>query len=236
MIKLAISGSRGKMGQRIVGLAQQDKQFKIVTLLERKGHDDIGMKIGNAIVTDNINQIKNADVLIEFTSPDATMEHLKACLKYKKSIVIGTTGLTQEQKKEIEAASKKIAVVLSPNMSLGVNLLFKLIEEAADRLSKDYRVGIIEAHHVHKKDSPSGTAKKIAQIIEKARKEQIKDIKSIREGEIVGDHEVVFESDFDTIKISHFAKTRDIFAKGALSAAKWIVRKNKGLFSTQDIL
>jgi len=235
MIKLAVSGCRGKMGQRIVSFAQVDKDFKITTLLERKGHDDIGMKIGSIVVTDDLEQIKNADVLIEFTSPEATMEHLAACLKYKKSIVIGTTGLTQEQKKDIEAASEKIAIVLSPNMSLGVNLLFKLIEEAADRLSKDYRVGITEAHHAHKKDAPSGTAKKIAQIIEKARGEQVKDIKSIREGEIVGDHEVVFESELDTIKISHFAKTRDIFVKGALSAAKWVIHKNKGLFSTQDI-
>jgi len=114
--------------------------------------------------------------------------------------------------------------------------LFKLIKEAANKLSKDYRVGIKETHHVHKKDAPSGTAKKIAQIIQEARKEQVKDIKSIREGEIVGDHEVVFESEFDTVKIGHFAKTRDIFAKGALSAAKWIIHKKKGLFSTQDIL
>jgi 4-hydroxy-tetrahydrodipicolinate reductase len=236
MINLAISGSRGKMGQRIIALAQQDKNFKITTLLERKGHDDIGMKIANTTVTDNINQIKNADVLIEFTSPEATMEHLTACLKYKKPIVIGTTDLTQEQKKDIEAASKKIAVVLSPNMSLGVNLLFKLIKEAADRLSKDYRVGIRETHHVHKKDAPSGTAKKIAEIIQEARKEQVKDIESIRQGEIVGNHEIVFDSELDTIKIGHFAKTRDIFAKGALSAAKWIIHKNKGLFSTQDML
>lgn len=236
MIKLAVSGCRGKMGQRIVGLAQADKDFKIVTLLERKGHDDIGMKIGSVCVSDDIGQIKNADVLIEFTSPEATMEHLKVCLDYKKSVVIGTTGLTTEQKKSIEAASKNIAVVLSPNMSLGVNLLFKLIQEAANKLSKDYKVGIKEAHHAHKKDAPSGTAKKIAEIIQEARKEQIKDIKSIREGKIVGDHEVVFESDSDTIKIGHFAKTRDIFAKGALSAAKWVIHKKKGLFSTQDIL
>ncbi|MDD5006017.1 MAG: 4-hydroxy-tetrahydrodipicolinate reductase [Candidatus Omnitrophica bacterium] len=236
MIKLAISGSRGKMGQRIINVAQADKDFKIVTLLERKGHIDIGIKVNGAKVTDDIEEIKNSDVLVEFTTPEATMEHLKICLKYKKPMVIGTTGLSPEQKKDIESASKEIAIVLSPNMSLGVNLLFKLIEEAANKLSKDYRVGITEAHHAHKKDAPSGTAKKIADIIEEARKEQVKDIKSIREGEIVGDHEVVFESQFDTIKISHFAKTRDIFAKGALSAAKWVIHKKKGLFSTQDIL
>jgi len=236
MIKLAISGCRGKMGQRIINLAQADKDFKIVALFEIAGHPDIGIKIGGCQVTDDIQKIQDADVLIEFTTPEATMEHLSACLKYKKPLVIGTTGLTSTQKKDIEAASKKIAIVLSPNMSLGVNLLFKLIKEVSDKLPKDYKVGIRETHHVHKKDSPSGTAKKIAEIIEKARKEQVKDIKSIREGEAVGDHEVVFESQFDTIKLGHFAKTRDIFAKGALNAAKWIINKKKGLFSTQDIL
>ncbi|MDD5291562.1 MAG: 4-hydroxy-tetrahydrodipicolinate reductase [Candidatus Omnitrophica bacterium] len=236
MIKLAISGSCGKMGQRIINLARLDKDFKIAVLLEGKGHPDIGTRIRGCQVTNDTQEIKNADVLIEFTTPEATMEHLAACLKYKKPVVIGTTGLTAAQKKDIEAVSKKIAVVLSPNMSLGVNLLFKLIKEAADKLSRDYKVGIREAHHVHKKDSPSGTARKIAEIIEKARKEQVKNIKSIRKGEIVGDHEVVFESQFDTIRLGHFAKTRDIFAKGALNAAKWVIGKKRGLFSTQDIV
>ncbi|MDD5355900.1 MAG: 4-hydroxy-tetrahydrodipicolinate reductase, partial [Candidatus Omnitrophica bacterium] len=136
MIKLAISGSCGKMGQRIINLARLDKAFKIAVLLEGKGHPDIGTRIRGCQVTNDTQEIKNADVLIEFTTPEATMEHLAACLKYKKPVVIGTTGLTAAQKKDIEAVSKKIAVVLSPNMSLGVNLLFKLIKEAADKLSR----------------------------------------------------------------------------------------------------
>lgn len=236
MIKLAISGCQGKMGQRISKLAELDKELKVVALLERKGHPDIKREIGDIKITDNLEAIEGSDVLIEFTTPEATLEHLKFCQKYNKPIVIGTTGLSAQQQNEIKAASKKIPIVFSPNMSIGVNLLFNLVKEAASNLSLDYKVSIIEAHHVEKKDSPSGTAKKIAEIIKESRGEEVKDIKSIREDEIVGNHEVTFDSLFDSIKLSHSAKTRDIFAQGALRAAKWVRGKKNGLFSMQDIL
>lgn len=236
MIKLAISGSLGKMGQRIFKLAEFNKEFKVVSLLERKGHSDIGLKVGSLQVTDNPDSIKDSDVLIEFTSAQATMAHLEVCLKYKKAIVIGTTALTSQQKSEIEKASEKIPVVLSPNMSVGVNLLFRLVKEATSKLSDKYKVTITEAHHVHKKDVPSGTAKKLGEIIQEGGRQELGDIKSIREDEIPGDHEVCFESDEDIIKLSHSAKTRDIFAQGALVAAKFIAIKKSGLFDMQNIL
>ncbi|MFH1622808.1 MAG: 4-hydroxy-tetrahydrodipicolinate reductase [Candidatus Omnitrophota bacterium] len=236
MIKLAISGIKGKMGQRILNLAGSDKEFKIVTLLERKGHLDIGSKINNITITDNSDDISQADVLIEFTSPEATIEHLNICAKYKKAIVIGTTGLSDQQRENINKASSSIPVVFSPNMSVGVNLLFKLVKEAASKLSGDYQVKITEAHHVHKKDAPSGTAKQLAKIIQQEGNQELKDIKSIREDEIAGDHEVCFESAEDIIKLSHSAKTRDIFAKGSLVAAKFVMGKKKGLFDMQEIL
>lgn len=236
MIKLAISGSRGRMGQRICQLAESDKGFKIVSLLERKGHPEIGAKVAGISVTDNLEAIKNADVLIDFTSPEASFEHLGACQKYKKAIVIGTTGLNEQQRQVVEKASKKIPVVFSPNMSLCVNLLFKLVREVASKLSDDYIVRITEAHHVHKKDAPSGTAKQLAEIVQENGKQELKDIKSIREGEIPGDHEVCFESSQDIIKLSHSAKSRDIFAQGALTAAKFIVNKKNGFFDMQKIL
>ncbi len=150
-------------------------------------------------------------------------------------MVIGTTGLTDAQTKEIEVAANKLPIVFSTNMSIGVNLLFKLVKETAAKLSKDYSVRIIEAHHIHKKDAPSGTAKHLAAIVGNTGF-KVADIKSIREGEIIGDHEVVFDSGVDTIRLSHSAKTRDIFAKGALAAAKWLVKKKPGLYSMQDVL
>ncbi|MFH1656078.1 MAG: 4-hydroxy-tetrahydrodipicolinate reductase [Candidatus Omnitrophota bacterium] len=236
MIKLAISGCAGKMGSRIMNLALNDKEFDVAVALESKGHGAVGSKVGNINITDDAEQIKIADCLIEFTSPEATIEHLKICSKHNKAMVIGTTALNVEQKKQLEDASRTITIVFSPNMSIGVNLLFKLVNDAARSLSSDYSVKITESHHAHKKDAPSGTAKKLAQIIKDTTGREVSDIKSIREGEIIGDHEVIFDSPLDTIKLSHSAKTRDIFAQGALTAAKLAVSKKPGLFSMQDVL
>jgi 4-hydroxy-tetrahydrodipicolinate reductase len=149
-------------------------------------------------------------------------------------MVIGTTGLSEEEKIKVKEASRYIPIVFSPNMSVGVNLLFRLVREAAKTLS-DYEVKIIEAHHIHKKDAPSGTAKKLAEIIEKESGKKVTDIKSIREGEIVGDHRVIFDSPLDTIELFHSAKTRDIFAKGALVAARFVVRQKTGLFDMEMV-
>jgi 4-hydroxy-tetrahydrodipicolinate reductase len=237
MINIAISGCCGKMGSRILNLAGQDKNLRIAVALENKNHPQINKIIGDCYVTDNPDDIKNADCLIEFTNPEATMEHLEFALRYKKAVVIGTTGLTPEQVNTIKDAAEKIPIVFSPNMSIGVSLIFRLVKEAAEKLSKDYSVNIVEAHHIYKKDAPSGTAKKLAQIIKEVSGKDVKDIKSIREGEIIGDHEVIFDSTLDTIKLSHSAKTRDIFAQGALEAAKWVVNQKKaGLYDMQDVL
>jgi len=236
MIKIGISGCCGKMGTRIHRLALTDKDFDVLLLLEQKQHASLGMSFEGAVVTDDIDQIKSCDCLVEFTSPQATMEHLEICRKFSKAIVIGTTGLSGQQKEAILKASAEIPIVLSSNMSIGVNILFNLVREAAERLPKDYKINITEAHHTHKKDAPSGTAKQIAEIIKEIRKKDVNDIKSIREGEIVGDHEVCFDGNDDVIKLSHSAKTRDIFAQGALSAAKFIVTKKNGLFDMQAVL
>lgn len=235
MIKLAISGCCGRMGSRIAELARKDNNFVIKALIEKKGHPKIGSLWEGIPITDNPEEIRNADCLIEFTLPEVTLAHLEIAVKYEKAMVIGTTGLTEEQKGLIKYTSRKIPVVLSPNMSIGVNLLFKLVREAASTL-KGYNVNIIEAHHIHKKDAPSGTAKRIAEIIKEVSLNEVSDIKSIREDEIVGDHEVIFDSSLDTIKLSHSAKTRDIFVEGALCAAKWIIKKKNGLFDMQDII
>ena len=235
-IKLGVSGALGKMGSRILSLASLDRDFKIVLALERLGHPQIGEKIEGIEVVSGRDFIKGVDCLIDFSTPEATLINLIDAVRFKKAVVIGTTGFSDEQKKEILSASKKIPVLFSPNMSIGVNLLFALTEITAAKLPKEYKVDIAEAHHVHKKDLPSGTAKFLADIVTRERSEPPTDIKSIREGEIIGDHEVIFDSPWDTVKISHSAKTRDIFAKGALDAAKFIVAKKNGLYDMTDVL
>jgi 4-hydroxy-tetrahydrodipicolinate reductase len=235
VIRLAVSGACGKMGSRIIALASKENDFRLVVALEAKGHPQIGKPIEGVKISDNSDEIKNADCLIEFTNPVATIEHSGLALKYKKPMVIGTTGLNEDEKARIKKAAQEIPIVFSPNMSIGVNLLFRLVKETASRLS-DYNAGITEAHHVYKKDAPSGTAKRLAEIIKENSGKEVGNIRSIREGEIVGDHKVVFDSPFDTVELSHSAKTRDIFAKGALEAARFIVKQGPGLYDMQDVL
>jgi len=236
MIKIGVLGARGRMGQRIIRLANQDKDFEVVFGLEASNHPDIGKTIDKITITGDPEKMGGCDCLIDFSLPFAVIEHLSYLIKFKKPAVIGTTGLDSNQLGKITGASAIIPIVFSPNMSVGVNLLFKLLKETA-KILKGYKVEIEEAHHIHKKDSLSGTAKKIAEIINtQGFNVKIEDIKAIREAEIVGDHEVIFDSDVDEISLAHRAKTRDIFAKGALVAAKWIVGKRKGLYSMEDVL
>ena len=222
MIKICISGSKGKMGSRISELAK----------------DDSGLEISGQFDVDDDPEapIGACDCLIEFTTPKATIDHLELCEKLKKAMVIGTTGLSDSEKERIGKASKNIPILFSPNMSIGVNLLFKMVGEAAKVLGSEYHVSIVEAHHVEKKDAPSGTAKELARIIKEKKAHAEVPIESIREDEIVGEHTITFESDVDTIEITHSAKTRDIFAKGALAAAKFVSKKSSGLFSMQEVL
>jgi len=235
-MKIGISGALGRMGKRIISLAENDSDFEIVFGLERKDHPDVGKVIDDIKITADPNQIKKCECLVQFTNPLATVEHLSYLVGFKKCAVIGTTGLNQEQQIKIKEASKKIPIVFSPNMSVGVNLLFRLVKEAS-RVLKGYKAIVEEAHHIHKKDAPSGTAKKIAQIInEEGFNLKTEDIIAIREDEIVGDHSIVFKSTLDEIELSHSAKTRDIFARGALLAAKWIINRKAGLYSMDDVL
>lgn len=236
MIKLAISGCQGRMGQRITYLASEDKTFKITTLLEHKNHPKADESIHGVTISTDADAIKGCKVLIEFTMPEATIENLAYCVKHKVGMVIGTTGLTPEQVKKIKTASKKIPIVFSSNMSVGVNLVFKLLEITGSVTKKNYTINIVEAHHIHKKDAPSGTAKTMMQIAKEASGQDINNVESIREGEIIGDHRVIFESGEDRIEIFHHAKTRDIFAKGALIAVKFVANKKHGLFNMQNVL
>lgn len=222
MARICVSGSKGKMGSRIIDLAKEDKELQVTGVFDIDGKAEVS--------------IENSDCLIDFTAPKATMEHLDICLKLGKPMVIGTTGLSDDEKARIKEASAKIPIVLSPNMSVGVNLLFKLVEDAANVLNGEYAVNILEAHHAEKKDAPSGTAKEMARIVSSIRKDADIPIDSIREGEIVGEHTITFESDADLLEITHSAKTRDIFAQGALKAAKFVAGKKSGLYTMKEVL
>lgn len=237
MINLAISGCLGRMGQSIAQLALEDKDFKITALLEREGYPTPATApVPGISISTSLDALKGSEVLIEFTTPEATIKHLAACVQYDVKMVIGTTGMDSTQAEAVKKASQKIPIVFSSNMSIGVNVCFKLLEMLSAKTPAAYEARMVEAHHIHKKDAPSGTAKTMAEIIAKASPKKVKDIQSIREGEIIGDHKVIFESAEDVITIEHHAKTRAMFAKGALLAAKFLHDKKTGLFNMQDVL
>lgn len=244
MIKLAVSGCCGRMGGRIIALASQDKSFNITGALEVAAHPNIGKNIGGFLgissisckITDNVNTaLKDSHVLIEFSAPDATIYNVAAAKKLKKAVIVGTTGLSEAQHSLLRDAAKSIPIVYSPNMSVGVNTLFSVLPEIAKRLGTDYSVEIVEAHHHAKKDAPSGTAKKLAEVIKSVTKKDIPS-HSIRLGDIVGDHTVIFCGNSERIEIKHQAHSRDLFVLGALKSAKWITGKPAGLYSMQDVL
>lgn len=235
MIKLGIAGVAGRMGRRIFELASNDKDFEVALILERKGIPQIGKGLGKLKISSNPDGLFLVDVFIDFTTPEGTATNLGYLVRYKKAAVIGTTGLNDEQISKIKDVSKLVPIVFSPNMSVGVNVLFSMLPEIAKKLGPDYNIEIVEAHHKKKLDAPSGTAKKFAQILADATRRQIP-THAIRLGDIVGDHTIIFCGNSERIEIKHQAHSRDLFALGALKAAKWIVDKPLGLYSMQDVL
>ncbi len=235
MIKLGIAGACGKMGRRIYELASQDKELEVGLALEKKGTPLIGKEMGRLKVSSNPDGLFLVDVLVDFTAPAAADEHLDYVAKYKKALVLGTTGLTEAQINKVDEVSKIVPVVFSPNMSIGVNVLFSILPDIAKRLGADYSIEIVEAHHKAKKDAPSGTAKKMAEVITQATQKDVP-VHSMRLGDIVGDHAVVFCGNSERIEIRHQAHSRDLFAVGALKAVKWVFGKPAGLYSMQDVL
>lgn len=258
MIKIGIAGAAGKMGQTIIRLALKDRNFRLTAAIESKGHGMLGRDAGSAVgmeisgVKIETGQVplKKADVLIDFSSPAVTVSNLEFMADLKRPVVIGTTGFSDAQKRMIKKIANRIPIVMSSNMSIGVNLLFKLLPLVVSAM-KDYDVEIIEAHHRMKKDAPSGTAKRIAEIITAARKLDIVSgrcgicgprknnelgILAVRAGEIVGDHTVLFAGPGECFEITHRALSRDTFGKGALLAAAFALKAKKGLYDMQDVL
>lgn len=255
-IRLTICGAMGRMGQRITALAVQDGRFQVVAGVERKGDPSIGRFTadGQAPVVDNIHEVlAKTDVVIDFTDPQAVGKTTQEVAKSKCALVIGTTGLGDKNLRKIRSFGKRIPIVLAPNMSVGVNVLFRLVEEAA-RALPHYDLEIIEAHHNLKKDAPSGTALKLAEIAAAASHRSSKDfvygrkglvgarrkkeigISVVRAGDIVGDHTVLLSNPGERIELTHRAHSRDAFASGALEAAAWVYKRRPGFYSMQDVL
>ena len=218
-LKLVIVGAQGRMGARIGELASQDLALEVAVRL------DIGS---------NASEMKGGKVVIDFSQPEASLLHLAEAVRQRKAYVLGTTGFSKEQERVIQKAARSIAIVKSSNMSLGVNAFFSVAQQIAKTLP-NYKVHIQETHHVHKKDAPSGTALQVGALIEKVSKQKVT-YESFREGEVVGDHRIIFTGPNDELELFHHANSRDIFAAGALQAAKWIAHKNPGLYSMQDVL
>jgi len=231
MIKLLIAGVAGRMGQRIHALASQDPAFKVVYGLEAPS--SIATLPGLPIGSDKSN-IQKADVVIDFTVAEATTTLLPEVVNYRKAMVIGTTGFSAEQEAKIAHAAKEIPIVISFNMSLGVNVFFKVAQEVA-RALPGYSVHIQETHHTQKKDAPSGTALQAGRLIEKVSRQKVT-YESFREGAVVGDHRIIFKGPSDSLELLHHAESRDIFVTGALQAARWVVGKEPGLYSMWDVL
>ena len=252
-IKLSISGCLGRMGQQIIKSSKSDKKFKIVSLTENK---KINKKIYGIFPELNSKEtFKKTNVIIDFTTPKCTLEILKIASKLNKKVVIGTTGFSNKEEKLIKNFSKKIPILKAGNMSLGINLLMYLTEIASKSLGKNFLSKVFEIHHKHKKDFPSGTALMLGKGIAVGRNKNFYNIlgkkylnkktfpysnkinfNSIRKGEIIGEHEVKFSSGKEIITLNHEAFDRALYSEGALSAAKWIMRKKSGLYSMRDLM
>ncbi len=263
MVKIAITGISGRMGRTIATCVEDEEGAILAGAIEKEGHPWVGRGLQeltglntDVVVTDNPEEaFRDADVVIDFTTPEATIRNLEIAVALQKPVVIGTTGFSVEQRATITEASRRVGVVFAPNMSIGVNLLFRLVTEAARILGDEYDVEIVEYHHRHKKDAPSGTALRIAELIAHTlgrdldkvavygrkgitgeRTTEEIGIQSVRAGDIVGDHIVLFAGSGERLELTHRAHSRTTFARGAVKAALWLVDRDTGLYDMQDVL
>jgi 4-hydroxy-tetrahydrodipicolinate reductase len=222
-VRVLLIGAAGRMGKTVLNLASNDSEIDIVAQC------DLGDVIEPAM--------EDCDVAIDFSHADAIDEICGAALQHRKSLVIGTTGHSPQQRRTIAQAARSLPIVFASNFSVGVNVLFSLTHKAAEVLGPDFHTEIIETHHKTKKDAPSGTAKTLAEVLKAALKSEAEmPIQSIREGDVVGEHTVIFRGPSERLELTHRAASREIFAGGALRAAKWTMGKPPGLYSMQDVL
>lgn len=262
-MKIAVVGACGRMGRMIIESVLKDGQATLASAIDQPGTaalgkdagELVGMPCGVAVSSDVEAGIARADCLIDFTRPEGTLEHLEICRRHKVAIVIGTTGFDDAGKAAIAAAAREIPVVFSPNMSVGVNVVFKLLDTASRILSEGYDIEVVEAHHRHKIDAPSGTALGMGEVIARALGRDLKQcavygregvtgerdpstigFATVRGGDIVGDHTVMYCGTGERVEISHKAGSRMPYAQGSLRAARFLAGRSNGLFDMQDVL
>ena len=263
-IKVGVIGAGGRMGRMLIEAIQNNPQTTLNAAIERQGSSLVGADAGEVAavgqldvqIVDDLNAVVNdIDVLIDFSLPDATEKNMQVCAAHNVAMVIGTTGFNEQQEQVLATASQKIAIVYAGNYSTGVNLSLKLLGMAAKAFGSDADVEIIEAHHKHKIDAPSGTAYMMAEAVAEARGQNLKDvaiygregqtgeresgtigIHAVRGGEIVGDHTVMFIADGEVVEITHRARARMTFAAGAVRAATWVIEQQIGQYDMQDVL
>ena len=262
-LRIAVAGASGRMGRMLIEAIAQAPDCQLAGALDIAESPAIGSDAqafsghasGVLITADVAQGLQNAQVLIDFTRPEGTMAHLAVCRQMGVQMVIGTTGFSEAQKADIQAASQDIGIVLAPNMSVGVNVTLKLLEMAAKALSTGYDIEIIEAHHKHKVDAPSGTALKMGEVIAQAQGRRLQDcavyeryghtgervansigFSTIRGGDIVGDHTVMFATEGERIEITHTSASRSTYAQGSLRAVRFLSTKPHGLFDMFDVL
>ena len=264
MTRIAITGAAGRMGRSLIEACQQADGMEVSVALEHPQSSLLGSdagdlagigKLGVTVGFDLAAVTDDFDVLIDFTRPEPTLANLEICRTAGRRMVIGTTGFSDAQRQQISTAASDIAVVFAPNMSVGVNLCFKLLDVAARVLGDDVDIEVIEAHHRHKVDAPSGTALRMGEVVADALGRDLKDcavygreghtgerdaktigFETIRAGDIVGDHTVMFAGNGERVEITHKASSRMTFANGAIRASSWLMSRDSGLFDMQDVL
>jgi 4-hydroxy-tetrahydrodipicolinate reductase len=262
-LNIAVAGSSGRMGRMLIETVLREPGMQLAAALEQPGNVNIGKDAGELVgsacgvkITADVEKaLPGSDVLIDFTRPDGTLAHLDVCRKLAVKLVIGTTGFTDDGKKAIADAARGLAIAMAPNFSIGVNVMFKLLDVAAKALSSGYDVEILEAHHRHKVDAPSGTALRMGEIVAHAlgrdlkqsaifgregvtgeRKDDTIGFATVRGGDLVGDHTVMFIGTGERVEVTHRASSRANYANGALRAARFIMGKQSGLFDMHDVL
>lgn len=264
MVKTLIAGAGGRMGARIIQLIKESGDMIVAGAFEKEGHPAVGRDLGeylglgkmNLAIAASLDEVINqGEVIIDFTFHTASLEHLRLAAAGGKPIVIGSTGFTKEEMEEIKVLCQAVPGVLAPNMSVGVNVLFKVVKDVALALGEGFDIEILEVHHKMKKDAPSGTAMKLAQVLAQARSQNLDEvavyerkgiigerkpdeigIQTFRAGDIIGEHTVLFGGMGERIEITHRAHSRDTFARGALRAARWIITQKNGLYDMHDVL
>ncbi|MBN2427983.1 MAG: 4-hydroxy-tetrahydrodipicolinate reductase [Deltaproteobacteria bacterium] len=263
MIKTAVTGAAGRMGGRIIHIIRESEALELGGAVELSGHrigEDAGSVAGasplGVAITDSLEEaLADCSTLIDFTYPEVTMANLDVCVRLGKRVVIGTTGLSPDQREKIRQAGEKIPVVFAPNMSIGVNVCLRVLKDLTRILGSDFDTEIVELHHNKKKDAPSGTAIRMGEVIAEAAGKNFAEsavysrhgmigerssgeigLQTVRGGDIIGEHTVYFIANGERIELTHRAMTRDMFARGAVRAAAWLAEKKPGFYDMQDVL